>query len=265
MIEPGLWSGPWYFDQFPQARKENCVGQRGQAEKDADVIIPSTMPQNDGCDDIHYDEFFPAPPYFAEDDDDDSFHLEPVSPTLGRVLVISDEAQSEIESDFRAERVVSTFESAGYAVEAWKFGGLEIIEELRRGAFNIIIMLGNVDDDSGLFSSLLREWIHKAGGLLFVNGEGNAMEGLFEDVFHASWQMAEYRRYTHYPGNAIGFLPHESSFRKAAPQLISVKACNIYAPPEDQTFSPALVTIMGNPVLWRLLKLEKELRLFSAM
>jgi hypothetical protein len=29
MIKPGLWSGPWYFDQFPQARKENCVGQRG--------------------------------------------------------------------------------------------------------------------------------------------------------------------------------------------------------------------------------------------
>eukprot|EP00979_Chaetoceros_neogracilis_P001986 scaffold360_cov262-Chaetoceros_neogracile.AAC.3 len=102
MIEPGLWSGPWYFDQFPQARKENCVGQRGQAEKDADDIIPSTMPQNDRCDDIHYDEFFPAPPYFAEDDDDDSFHLEPVSPTLGRVLVISDEAQSEIGERFQS-------------------------------------------------------------------------------------------------------------------------------------------------------------------
>lgn len=200
MIKPGLWSGPWYFNQFPHARKENWVGQRGHGVKDADVIIPSTMPQNDVFNDMHYDEFFPTPPYFTEDD---SFHLEPFSPTLGRVLVISDEAQSEIESDFRAKRVVSTFESAGYVVEAWKFGGLEIREELRRGAFNIIIMLGNVDDDSSLFSLLLREWIHKAGGLLFVNGEGNAMERLFEDVFNASWRMAEYRRYTHYPGNAI--------------------------------------------------------------
>ena len=24
MIRPGLWSGPWYFKDFPEARKENC-------------------------------------------------------------------------------------------------------------------------------------------------------------------------------------------------------------------------------------------------
>ncbi len=24
MIKPGLWSGPWYFEDFPMARKENC-------------------------------------------------------------------------------------------------------------------------------------------------------------------------------------------------------------------------------------------------
>ena len=24
MIRPGLWSGPWYFEDFPEARKENC-------------------------------------------------------------------------------------------------------------------------------------------------------------------------------------------------------------------------------------------------
>jgi len=120
---------------------------------------------------------------------------------------------------------------------------LEIIEELRRGDFNIIIMLGNVDEDLGnvdedfgLFSLFIREWIHNAGGLFFVNGEGKGLEYLFEGVFNASWSMAEYRRDTYYPGNSIGLLPNENSFRKAAPQSISVKVCTVYAPPEDHIF-----------------------------
>mmetsp|Transcript_27241 Transcript_27241/g.31147 ORF Transcript_27241/g.31147 Transcript_27241/m.31147 type:complete len:344 (+) Transcript_27241:119-1150(+) len=32
MIRPGLWSGPWYFEEFPEARKENC------SEEDLEIV-----------------------------------------------------------------------------------------------------------------------------------------------------------------------------------------------------------------------------------
>ncbi|GFH61089.1 hypothetical protein CTEN210_17565 [Chaetoceros tenuissimus] len=32
MIRPGLWSGPWYFEDFPEARKENC------SEEDLEIV-----------------------------------------------------------------------------------------------------------------------------------------------------------------------------------------------------------------------------------
>jgi hypothetical protein len=184
--------------------------------------------------------------YTTNEDDEGLPVISKVQITLGKVLVLSDEYDFEIEDYHYAKSIVRSFESAGYSVEVWKLGFYEVIQALQTADFNILIILGAEIYDEYEFFPIIRQWVH-AGGMLLLNGDGPNINMVFEEELNLEWSTADYGRLTH-KRRQVEVLPNEELFLQSVPRTYTVEACLLDTPKEHQIFAADVegITLSNN-------------------